>query len=302
MMDYEPGDVMKIFPKNAEDDVAQLIHIMHWTHVADTEFSFVPAVGDPDQTRPPVPIEFPHQRKTLRSIIRDHLDLNDIPRRSFFSAIAHFTDDEFQKQRLIEFTNPELIDELWDYTSRPRRSIIEVLQEFDTVKIPHKWAASIFPLIRGRQFSIASGGKLRFGPRDDTRIQLLVAIVKYRTVIKKLRQGLCTRYLAELKQGARMDIALSKSGMRVRLNKPAIMVSPGTGVAPLRAMIYERAMRQRSDDTLGQTEALFFGARNRDADFFFCDEWKSLGNESDLQVVPAFSRDQVITTYSFPAS
>ncbi len=203
-----------------------------------------------------------------------------------------------QKERLVEFTQPELVDELYDYTTRPRRSIIEVLQEFDTVKLPVQWVTSILPTMRGRQFSIASGGSLKAGLGGRGRIQLLVAIVKYRTVIKKIRQGVCTRYLSSLEPGANLNVLLSKGGMKIAPDRPAIMIGPGTGIAPLRSMIYERAAAASATTNGGlDRHLLFFGGRNRSADYFFEQEWTDLKTKWPLEVFPAFSRDQVITAF-----
>lgn len=288
--EYGPGDVLTIYPKNFQEDVDQLLTLLGWDAVSDKPMHFVPTAVSPTQVpSPPVPNARFGATTTLRELLMHHLDINAIPRRSFFAAIAHFTDDEAQKERLIEFTKPELFDELYDYTTRPRRSIVEVLQEFNTVKLPYRWITAIFPVIRGRQFSIASGGALKHGPNGTTRFELLVAIVKYRTVIRKTRQGLCTRYMADLKPGTKLAVHLSKSGMKVALDLPAVMIGPGTGVAPLRSMIYERAITSEANEG----ETLIFGNRNRASDFFFEQEWQTLKQSRGLQVLTAFSRDQV---------
>ena len=163
------------------------------------------------------------------------------------------------------------------------------------MKIPWRWAASIFPTIKGRQFSIASGGALKTALGGGTRAQLLVAIVRYRTVIKKVREGLCTRYLAGLGEGAPVTVAVCKGGMRFFPDRPAVMVGPGTGVAPLRSMVQERALRDAESGAVGERQLLFFGCRNRAADYFFEGEWARAEEErgDGFRVFPAFSRDQV---------
>merc|ERR1711994_983170 len=66
---------------------------------------------------------------------------------------------------------------------------------------------------------------------------------------------------------------------------PVLMVGPGTGVAPFRSFSLAASKDQR--------RVLFFGCRNKEADFFFEKEWENAG----VQVVTAFSRDQEDKVY-----
>lgn len=68
---------------------------------------------------------------------------------------------------------------------------------------------------------------------------------------------------------------------------PLIMVGPGTGVAPFRALVEERTR-------LGQDENLvFFGCRSLEQDYFYQDEWAAWEKEGKLKMSIAASRDQV---------
>ena len=307
---YGPGDILTIFPKNLTEDVDQLLQRMGWTDIADKPIHFTPTKAIIEEVfYPSPPISLPGPSTTIRTLLTEHLDLTAIPRRSFFSLIAHFTVDKFHRDRLLEFTKPEYIDELYDYTTRPRRSILEVLQEFKSVKIPWQWAANILPELRGRQFSIASGGQLKQSPDGSARFELLVAIVKYKTVIKKIREGVCTRYLAHLAAGTNLCVGLQKGGLAVtkaEAQRPIIMIGPGTGVAPMRSLVWERLQwakeeiigmeqntRSRTNGVAGTGHGLlFFGCRRETADYFYKDEWQNLQDQMPLTVHPAFSRDQ----------
>ncbi|KZF22812.1 riboflavin synthase domain-like protein [Xylona heveae TC161] len=313
-LDYLPGDLLMLFPKNFPEDVEQLLELMGWTSHADEPIKFVPTYPSQNtQAYPPPPVSnlLPYPQLTLRSLLTHYLDITSIPRRSFFALAAHFTKDTMQKERLQEFANPEFTDELYDYTSRPRRSILEVLQEMDTVKITWRWIANVIPPIRGRQFSIASGGNLKRCPNGNAKFELLVAIVKYKTVIKRIRQGVCTRYLSQLPEGTQLNILLQRGGLNMsasEMQKPVIMIGPGTGVAPMRSLIWERyalaeekqspvkrdageSSESESSSPVGEN-ALFYGCRNREADFFFEKEWDDIGSKMNLEVHAAFSRDQ----------
>lgn len=302
---YSPGDMIAITPKNFASDVDHLIDMMGWEKDADKLVTVVP--GESLQAldeipSPPILGLEKYPRLTLRALLTDYLDLRAIPRRSFFSTIAHYTDDETHNERLLEFIVPEYLDEFWDYTTRPRRSILEVLHEFHSVKIPWQHAVSVFPIFRGRQFSIASGGPLKRLPDGRTQFELLIAIVRYQTVIKRIREGVCTRYLSVLRPGSTLQVQLQRGGMRSPVQQlvgPTVMVGPGTGVAPIRSMIWEKAgliqaYREKHPDVeppIGPT-ILIYGGRNRKADFFFEEEWEALKDQIQLHVLTAFSRDQ----------
>lgn len=292
---YLPGDALAIRPENLPNDVEKLIKLLGWQSVADdiVELRNHRALHSDDVLDP---VFADKKSFTLRELLTCYLDINSIPRRSFFSKIAHFTNDDMQKERALEFTDPQYLDEYFDYATRPRRSILEVLQEFDTLKIPWEEAINVFPVLRPRQFSVASGGTLK---QDGMVLELLVAIVKYRTVIKRIREGVCTRYLAKLPTGSRLNVALHTEGRfhntLSELDRPHLLIGGGTGVAPLRSIIFEKAqMNAQMPNSF-----LIFGCRNAQSDYFYQDEWLHMQNDVDprLRVITAFSRDQANKVY-----
>ncbi|KAL8966171.1 MAG: hypothetical protein Q9197_006137 [Variospora fuerteventurae] len=303
-VEYAPGDLLTIMPENSSDDVDHIIELMDWSQDADQTICFEPT-GNVLETdfypRPLVTVNQHCTRLTLRKLLKYHLDIRAVPRRSFFAMVAHFANDPMHKERLLEFTDPQYIDELYDYTTRPRRSILEVLQEFHSIKIPWSWAANILPELRGRQFSLASGGARKHTLEGRTNFELLVAIVKYKTVIKTIREGVCTRFLAGLSPGTSMEVMLQKGGLKVQKSeaaRPVVMIGPGTGIAPMRSLIWERYQWYLSVPSikLGET-VLFYGCRNEKADFFYREEWESMKEAMPLKVYTAFSRDQAAKLY-----
>ncbi|KAI1450344.1 riboflavin synthase domain-like protein [Annulohypoxylon stygium] len=285
LFSYVPGDAVVIYPKNFPVDVQALIDLMGWQDVADLPFEHRATQEDLLYSRPrnchPLP------NSTLRQLLLHNYDITAIPKRIFFEEIAFYTDDPTHSERLREFANPSLSDEFYDYTSRPRRSILEVLQDFPTVKIPYEHVPSIFPVMRGREYSVASGGMLLKSEDNHrvTRLELLVALVKYKTVLRKTRQGLCSRYLASLSPGTMINLTHREyDTLQTELiRRPLLAISPGTGVAPIRAHLWDRSEYAEAGEAL-----LIFGGRNRNADFYFKHDWDKLGTK----VLTAFSRDQ----------
>jgi sulfite reductase alpha subunit-like flavoprotein len=308
---YGPGAVAVIYPKNFPADVDEFIKLMHWDDAADKPIDIVMnRANESGQAVTPSPLrhlDLGSITLTLRWLLENVIDIMSIPRRSFFANLAYFAgtsteDEESQKERLLELANPELIDELWDYTTRPKRTILEVMMDFTTIQIPWQYALSALPLMRGRQFSIASGGDLKEDEDGRTRVQLLVAIADPPSPIIKWRRryGICTRYMLTLQPGQKLNIGMQPGYLDAQpreLEAPVVMVGPGTGVAPMRAMAQQRYTwgRERKDNTPGkllENDILVFGCRGNNTDYFFKDEWEELSRTEGLRVCAAFSRDK----------
>lgn len=89
-------------------------------------------------------------------------------------------------------------DELYDYSTRMRRTSLEVLSDFPSCKgnVPLSYLFDLFLPIKPRQFSIASSYTAY-----PNEVHLCVAIVRYRTRMSTPRVGLCTSWLQNLTAG-----------------------------------------------------------------------------------------------------
>lgn len=88
-------------------------------------------------------------------------------------------------------------------------------------------------------------------------------------------------------------IFVQKANFRLPPNKktPVIMVGPGTGLAPFRGFIQERTLSFKKGEI--STNMLFFGCRHPDIDYLYKEELEAAEKEGVLQLVLAFSRQQV---------
>ncbi|KAK3638602.1 NAPDH-dependent diflavin reductase [Elasticomyces elasticus] len=306
--DYCPGAVAVVYPENFPVDVQDFIDLMAWQDFADKPLNVISTASQQLSPSPLRYLDLTHTHLTLRWLLENVLDIMSIPRRSFFASLAHFvgtaTEDEaYQRERLLELANPELIDELWDYTTRPKRTILEVMMDFTMLKIPFEYVLTVLPMMKGRQFSIASGGNLRLDGDDRSRkVELLVAIADPPSPIIKYRRryGVCTRYISSLQPGQQITVGLQPGYLDVKVEEmqvPILMIGPGTGVAPMRSMIYQRlawaeTMGLRAVGKGLDGDVLIFGCRNEVADYFFQDEWRDLAEYEGLTVWTAFSRPQ----------
>lgn len=180
-----PGDTLTIYPKNFSAEVNKLIEMMDWTVIANKRIVWASREERPDYPRDLYPV----LNATLRDLLIHNLDINAIPNRTFLKQLQRHTNDEREKERLLELTQEENTQEFYDYTSRPRRTILEVLEDFPAVKIPYHYALEIFPIIRGRAFSIANSDLSHQDEKAREHVvELLVALVQYKTIIRKPRQ------------------------------------------------------------------------------------------------------------------
>jgi NADPH-ferrihemoprotein reductase len=83
----------------------------------------------------------------------------------------------------------------------------------------------------------------------------------------------------------------SKFKLPVSASCPLIMIAAGTGLAPFRAFIQERARLKDSGRDIGQM-VLYFGCQHPERDFIYADELRELEArlEGKLSIVTAYSR------------
>lgn len=128
-------------------------------------------------------------------------------------------------------------------------------------------------------------------------VHITVAIVQYNTLMKREKLGVCSNYLKNLDVAKNPVVPLwiTKGSLCLPsdLEKPMILVGPGTGIAPFRSMSHEL----RARGIKGRIH-LFFGNRYSEKDHLYADEWSQLVEGGTLASYhSAFSRDQASKFY-----
>ncbi len=143
--------------------------------------------------------------------------------------------------------------------------------------------------ITPRLYSIASSPEA-----VEDEIHLTVALDTY-TIDKETRYGLCSGAMKDWEPGRKVSFYIQKNH-HFKLpdpDKPIIMIGPGTGIAPFRSFLSERAANGAEGKNW-----LFFGEQHFICDFLYqteIQEWADLGVLTKVSL--AFSRDQPYKLY-----
>lgn len=254
---YIPGDALGVYPTNCPD-------------LVDAVIGSIGAKGHE-------PVRSDDGRKaTLRSTLMEsrclrgwdeelwELLIDSLPPAERTSPNATLSDDE------------EV--EGWD--------VLDLLERINVQRVdPQRFIECLRPL-NPRLYSIASSQRI-----VGNQVHLTVGRVQ--TELRgRIRKGVASTMFADRCSGDfRVKVFVHKAhgfGVPVDSAAPMIMVGPGTGIAPFRAFLQERAALKSSGPNW-----LFFGDQRGEFDFLYRDEleaWQRNGLLTRLDT--AFSRDQ----------
>jgi cytochrome P450/NADPH-cytochrome P450 reductase len=145
--------------------------------------------------------------------------------------------------------------------------------------------------MRVRQYSISSSPLW-----NPTHITVTFSVLDVPSMSKVARSflGVGSNYLASMIPGDRVQRSVRPSAAAFNLPEdpmtPVVMFCSGSGLAPMRGFIQERAVQKASGRDVGEM-LLFFGCRSPKSDFLYSES--DLAESSAQGVVdirPAFSR------------
>ena len=256
-LDYEPGDALGVVPRNPESLVDAVLHALHLDGAV--------AVTHANATHP------------LREWLASKRELTRLGR-PFVAALAERSGVAALKALL----QPENADTLRALLAAQQP--IDLLQRHASEWTGETLVAALRPLAP-RLYSIASS---RAAAGDEAH--LTVTHVEHATAAGT-RWGAASHWLATRAEGDTVEVYLERNE-RFRLpvdpDRDIIMVGPGTGVAPFRAFVQQRA----AIGARGRNWLLFGNPHFR-SDFLYQIEWQAaLKNGSLHRLDLAFSRDQ----------
>ncbi|KAH9891895.1 bifunctional P-450/NADPH-P450 reductase [Cubamyces lactineus] len=178
-----------------------------------------------------------------------------------------------------------------DTVLKKRLSVLDILEENSDIDLPLATFLHMLPAMRIRQYSISSSPL--WNPQHVT---LTISVLEAPPIPGRTEPffGVASTYLASLRPGNKVQLSVRVSNAAFHpptdLSIPLVMMCAGSGLAPMRGFIQERAMQKQAGREVAKS-LLFFGCRYPKEDFLYGDaelkEWSEMGV---VDVRPAFSR------------
>ncbi len=269
---YKAGDSLGVFAANRASEVDEILRLLGATGNEPVS---------PAMLKLPAPIPF-------RDALTNRLALAG-PTTKIVNTLAAKATDAAEKAKLTGLLTPESKEVLTQFLDE--REYVDLLAEFPSAKLTPQEFVDHMRKLMPRLYSIASSPKVY-----PNEIHLTVAVVRYQTNHRE-RVGVCSTYLADrVPVGcAPMPVFVSHShfGPPEDTTKDAIMVGPGTGIAPFRAFVQDRLAAKATGRNW-----VFFGDQHRATDYLYGEEWDAWqANGSLARIDLAFSRDQLLKVY-----
>lgn len=289
-LSYTTGDHIAIWPNNAGKEVDRVFKVLGKEDKRHT----VIAVKGLDPT---AKVPFPSPT-TYDAAVRFHMEIGAAVSRQLVSGLAQFAPNEDIKDEMTKLGSDK--DYFKEKVTNRHLNLAQLLEIEGKgqvwTKIPFSFLIEGLVKIQPRYYSISSSSLVQ---KDKISITAVVESIE-KPGNPHVLKGVTTNYLLALKQKQHGDPSPDPHGLNYAItgprnkydgihvpvhvrhsnfklpsdpSKPIIMVGPGTGVAPFRGFVQERAAQAKAGQNVGKT-VLFFGCRKRSEDFLYEKEWE----------------------------
>jgi len=256
---YEPGDSLGVRPENPPETVAGIIELLG--------------------ARADEPVERDGRTLPLAEWLGRELEITLVTKPLLESIASRSGAADDLKARLAPGASVAMRELM------KGSQLVSLLARYRPQFTAAELVATLRPLAP-RMYSIASSQK-----RVGDEVHLTVALVEDEQEGRRV-WGAASRHLSLLDAtaGDRVPVFVERNE-RFRLpadaSRDVVMIGPGTGVAPFRAFVQERA-----ETGARGRNWLFFGARRFSCDFLYQLEWQEALKKGELARIDlAFSRD-----------
>lgn len=229
------------------------------------------------------------ETRTVFQTFTENLDLLGKPGKGFFEQLAAFATKEEEKTKLEFLASGEGAAELKRFQEEEFYLYLDVLELFPLARpLAQELVRLIAPLKR-REYLIALSQKMH-----PNAVHLLVVVVDWVDKRGRKRFGHCSKYLLDLAVGTELVVSVKPSVMKLPKLPlaPVIMSGLGTGLAPFKAFVEEKAVQRAAGIEIGPMY-LYLGLRHQREEYLYGELWEAYKLAGILtHIGAAFLRDQ----------
>ncbi|GAA6034106.1 hypothetical protein JCM8097_000698 [Rhodosporidiobolus ruineniae] len=228
------------------------------------------------------------EQRTVFQVFQQNLDIFGKPGKSFYETLSRYASNKNEERALRFIACPEGSSTFKKMSEMDTVTYADVMRQFPSARPPVEDLVREIEEIKPRHYSIASSQNF-----VGDAVHLLIVTVEWNTPKGSPRFGQCTRYLAGLKAGDKVMASVKPSVMKLPPldTQPVIMAGLGTGAAPFRAFIQERAWQRAQGKEVGPL-LYYFGSRHRAQEYLYGEELEAYFTEGVVTHMGlAFSRD-----------
>ncbi len=286
---YRSGDYMVILPLNNWETVKRIVKRFGLN--PDDNVSISGTSKEYIITEAPT---------SIFDLLMSRVELNTPISQKQLQALAEST-PENKRDKLAELAGDEVYKK---EVIAKRYSLIDVLEEHPECELSFAAYLDMLKPLTPRQYSISSSplANVEFVPTPDGNTsQRLIASLTYDVHDEAAwsgndRQfhGVASTYLARQEPGNKLRCFTRATNMNFHLpadpTVPVIMVCAGSGLAPMRGFIQERATIKAARNAPLGPAILYFGCRHHEKDYIYSDELKKWEAEGVVTLRPCFSK------------
>jgi len=285
---YETADNLAILPLNDEKSVSALCKALGYN--PDDYIMIKPTAENSTNFKYSFPCPC-----TVRDALTQYFDIHGLPRHGMIAQLLPYITDQAQANWLKTMLHKDNRAQFKQYFEESAKSLFDLLiHELTSCKIPLVDFFHIAPYMQPRYYTISSSSSC-----FPNVVHITVAITRKLLSNGKVFNGLCSNYLDGLSPKSLCRVFVRASSFRLpkSLNDPIILIGPGTGIAPMRALLQERQYRSKQSKGSNKN-ILYFGCKKKNVDFIYHDELEAFKSNGTLtQFHIAFSREQSKKVY-----
>ncbi|GAB1520894.1 hypothetical protein RhiTH_003983 [Rhizoctonia solani] len=268
-MSYQAGDYLAILPSNPPEYVRRVLARFK----ISPEQEIVLNVAGPTTLPTGKPV-------SISEVLSGFVEIGQVATKRNVSTLLEHAKDPATRADLEALVSAYSVKDGQPTTS----SMLDLLEKYADIELPLGVFIASLPAMRLRQYSISSSPLW-----NPSHVTLTVGVVAQGQFL-----GVASNYLANLRKGDRVQMSVRPSSKGFhppsQPEVPMVLFAAGSGLAPFRGFIQERAMQKQAGREVGKC-VLFFGCRKPWEDYLYSEgelgEWSKLGV---VDVRPAFSR------------